>query len=75
MARDHLDYYGLIFGCPMGLEHEDCVYKELRNKPLGERVKFIGSITKEERSVLVKYHKDCIARRENKVPFSRIAIL
>ena len=75
MKRDHSDYYGLIFGCPMGSESKDCAYKTIRNKPLGERIKYIASITKDERSILVKRHKDCITRRENKVPFSRIAIL
>ncbi len=59
----------------MGSEHKDCVYRTIRDKPLGERIKYIGSITKDERSILVKHHKDCITRREDKVPFSRIAIL
>ncbi len=59
----------------MGSEKTDCAFKSIRNKPLGERIRFIGSITKDERSVLVKHHKNCINRRENKVPFSRIAIL
>ena len=75
MARNYSDFYGLIFGCPMGSELHNCIYKDIRKLPLQDRLKHIVTKTKDERSVLVKHHKKCIAHRENKVPFSRIAIL
>ena len=75
MARNYSDYYGLIFGCPMGTEVDSCIYKEIRSRPLSERLQTIISKSKDERAILVQHHKHCIAHRENKVPFSRIAIL
>ena len=68
-------YYGLVFSCPMNKELETCAYKEIRTLSLSERVTYINSLTSNDRAALIQKHKNCICQRENKVPFSRIAIL
>lgn len=75
MTEDSSYYYGLVFGCPMREELETCAYKNIRKLSLADRIKYINSLKKYDRAVLVKKHKNCIRLRENKVPFSRIAIL
>lgn len=75
MKEDNSYYYGLAFGCPMREEIETCAYKNIRQLSLPERIQYISSLTSYERAVLVREHKDCLCQRENKVPFSRIAIL
>jgi hypothetical protein len=75
MAKEQLYHYGLLFGCPMNEELEACAYKEIRRLSLSERIQFIQSINSFDRIALIKKHKKCICQREDKVPFSRIAIL
>ena len=75
MAEDSSYYYGLVFGCPMREELETCAYKRIRKLSLAERIKYINSLNKLDRAALVNQHKRCIRQREDKVPFSRIAIL
>ena len=75
MIDEYSYYYGLVFNCPMQEEVETCAYKDIRALNLSERIEHINSLTSYDRAVLIQKHKDCICQRENKVPFSRIAIL
>jgi hypothetical protein len=75
MAKEQLYHYGLLFGCPMNEELEACAYKEIRQLSLSERIQYIQSISNFDRMALILKHKSCISQREDKVPFSRIAIL
>lgn len=75
MAQEQSHVYGLMFGCPMKEELEVCAFKEIRKLNLSERIKYIHSISSYDRMVLINKHKTCICQREDKVPFSRIAIL
>lgn len=75
MKEENSYYYGLVFGCPMKEEIETCAYKHIRQLSLPERIAYLNSLTSYDRAVLIKEHKSCLCQRENKVPFSRIAIL
>lgn len=75
MKEENSYYYGLIFSCPMKDEIEACAYKDIRKLSLSERVNYIISLSSLDRTALIEKHRSCIRRRENKVPFSRIAIL
>ena len=75
MAKENSYYYGLVFGCPMNEELDTCAYKSIRSLSLAKRIQYINSLSSYDRTVLINKHKNCICQREDKVPFSRIAIL
>ena len=74
VMKEISDYYGLLFCCPMNSETKSCAFREIRNKDINERIQYMKLLSKDERSALIIKHKNCLSLRENKVPFSRIAI-
>ncbi len=74
MDWNAMSFYGLIFDCPMGNELRDCAFKDIRKMNLHDRINFLNSMSDEQKSEIIKRHKHCLSCRENKVPFSRIAI-
>lgn len=75
MSNVNSSYYGLMFGCPMNYEIDTCAFKDVRRMSINRRIQYFNSLSKEESSHLIERHKHCLLSRENKVPFSRIAIL
>lgn len=69
-------YYGLVFDCPMGKETSDCSFKDIRKiEKYEDRLTYIKKLSQEEFALLIKKHQKCLAKREQKIPYSRIAVL
>ena len=75
MRKDYSGYYGLIFNCPMNRQVDRCVFKSIRQLQPQDRMKYVNCLSMEEKEILIRKHQHCLAERENKVPFSRIAIM
>lgn len=58
---------GLIFGCPMGEELDDCPLKKLRELPFHERIEAYEKMSQKERDEIQLHHEECLARREGKL--------
>jgi len=63
------DYYGLIFHCPMVNEKKDCVFVQIRQLTLKERLAYFDVLTESEKMTLIEKHQKCIKVRENKTLF------
>jgi hypothetical protein len=72
----YTSYYGLAFECPMGKQVSTCAFAEIRKcSKFEDRLKYIRSLSHEEFAQLIKKHQKCLAKREQKIPYSRIAVL
>ena len=65
---------GLMIECSQGKALDNCPAKELRKKPLKERLKFIEEMKEEEIDRVIEYHKECISKRIMKNNFDSISI-
>lgn len=75
MTNSYTNYYGLIFGCPVGNEAITCGYKKIRTLDTKERLAYYNALTEDEKNTLIEKHQRCLSVREKKDPFSRIAIM
>lgn len=55
---------GLVMGCPFGEPEADCPLKEIRKKPLTERLAYVNNLTDAEVSDILLHHKRCLEKRE-----------
>ncbi len=69
------NYYGLLFECPMGREVSRCVFRDVRKINITDRLEFIKNLSFIEKTELIQAHQKCLAKREEKIPYSRIAVL
>ncbi|TKG95570.1 hypothetical protein EYV94_09015 [Puteibacter caeruleilacunae] len=69
------NYYGLLFDCPMGKPVEGCVFREIREMTISERLEYLKNVDPEIKAELIQKHQACLAKREEKIPYSRIAVL
>jgi hypothetical protein len=58
---------GLIFGCPVGEEMEDCPLRTLRKLPFNERIREYERLSAKEKDKIQLHHDKCLARREGKL--------
>lgn len=75
MAKSYINYYGLVFNCPVGNELNHCSFKTIRKLKTKERLAYYDALTEHEKYTLIEKHQRCLNVREKKDPFSRIAIM
>ena len=63
---DDIAYVGLIFNCPFGKEDDNCLLKEIIKLEVSERYDEFIKLNSKEFSEIIKHHKNCINRPENK---------
>jgi hypothetical protein len=69
MAKSYTNYYGLIFGCPIGNELFECDYRVVRQLKTKERLAYYEAMTEEEKDALIEKHQKCLSVREKKTLF------
>ena len=69
MAKSYANYYGLIFGCPIGNELIDCDFRAVRQLKTKERLAYYEAMTEQEKDVLIEKHQKCLSVREKKTLF------
>jgi hypothetical protein len=63
------DYYGLIFYCPMGSERDGCVFGNVRQLSIKERLAYFDVLTEPEKMNLITKHQQCLKVREKSTLF------
>ena len=61
--------YGIVYGCPFGKRNPDCLLYEVDHLSYREKYKWINGLIEEKKKAIVKHHKLCINKRENKYKF------
>ena len=56
-------FEGLLFGCPVGCELDECPFKKIREIPVEERIKLIWTLPADEKEIMIFEHKYCLAHR------------
>ncbi len=69
MAKTYTNYYGLIFGCPIGVELSNCDFKAVRQLKTKDRIAYYDDLTEQEKEELIKKHQRCLSAREKKTLF------
>jgi len=69
MENFYINYYGLIFNCPVGNDLDGCIYKNIRQYSMKERILYYNSLTDTEKKILIEKHKKCLSVREKKTLF------
>lgn len=69
MENKSTNYYGLLFGCPVGNEMRTCCFKEIRKYPLTEKINFYELMTEPEKLELIGKHRHCLSVRDKKTLF------
>jgi hypothetical protein len=69
MTNSYTNYYGLIFGCPVGNEAITCCYKKIRALDTKERLANYNALTEHEKNTLLEKHQRCLSVREKKTLF------
>ena len=57
---------GLLYGCPIGLELNDCIFTAIRRFPIKERIRNIEEMKEKELDFLIKTHRECCIKRDKK---------
>ena len=52
--------YGLIFDCPCKHEQSNCPMREIREKPIKERLEYVKNLPEKQKEVICQTHKDCL---------------
>ena len=55
---------GLLVDCPYESNPVDCVFCDMRKKPLKERIEWCMELGIEEIQSIIRVHQKCLARRE-----------
>ena len=56
---------GLVISCPVTQDNpDDCPLHVVRQLPLGERYRWIGTLLPEQMKKLLDQHSECIVRKE-----------
>ena len=58
---------GLVMGCPFGEAQVDCPLKNIRKKPLAERLSYVNNLTDSEVSAILLHHRQCLELREKEI--------
>lgn len=54
----------LSFGCPALIRQDDCPLKALDSLSFKEKVIMLGSLSSEEKEMILKHHTDCSKKRK-----------
>lgn len=57
-------YIGLLFGCPLDDERENCPFAEIRKKNIRDRIEWDLERSEDEKEALIAHHKNCLKLRE-----------
>lgn len=57
---------GLLLECPMGKPLDDCPAEKYRKFPIKERMKIVNEMKIEEIEFIIKHHKECLRKREER---------
>ena len=69
MTRSFANYYGLVFGCPVGKELHNCGYRIIRQMKTKDRIAYYETMAENQKDSLIKKHQKCLSVRENKTLF------
>ncbi len=69
MENQYTNYYGLIFGCPVGCELDECGFVSIRQLRIQDRLSYYDTLTFHEKIALIKKHQQCLSVREKKSLF------
>lgn len=64
MGYCYTNYYGLIFNCPIDVEVESCVFRDVRKLNAKDRLAFYEALTIDEKKALIEKHQQCLIVRE-----------
>lgn len=56
--------FSLSVACPHGEELTECPIKHVRKESLGDRIRLVKSMTQNQVSAFITYHKECSGNRE-----------
>lgn len=60
---DENNIYGISYSCPAITRADDCPLKEIDSFLFSEKVKWINSLSREEKEIILKHHKTCSRSR------------
>jgi hypothetical protein len=69
MGKSFTNYYGLIFGCPVGNELAGCGFKKIRQHQIKERLVYYNTMAESKKMILIEAHQHCLSVREKKTLF------
>jgi len=55
--------YGLTYGCPHLERQPDCPLRKIDHLSFQEKVKWIDSLSDEEKEAILEHHKECSKSR------------
>ncbi|MBT4823524.1 MAG: hypothetical protein HN742_30380 [Lentisphaerae bacterium] len=55
---------GLLFKCPLGTPELHCPLQDLRDTPIGERIRAVYGMPDREKERVICRHQACLAARE-----------
>ncbi len=59
MKTEDIDLYGFAYNCPSFHRLNDCPFKQVKQLPFKQKVLWINGLSKEEKEIILEYHKAC----------------
>lgn len=61
--KDFSEFYGILFGCPVGDRRQDCPLIRFENLSFKEKIQWFDKLSNEEKLDICKHHTECTDNR------------